>query len=390
MMKPYSFLLLCISIFSCQSNQKEKGPQVKLELEMLDSLVVEVEEPLVIDDFSPENACFLMRGVESRKPYLVDEKGTVLREYDILHERPNGIGTNGALGYRFLDKDHWVAQGYYNGYHLLELEGNKKSEFPPAYEERHSMRVYTYRTTFYPYVKEGVPQMVGEEPNAFDPHQFNPKEIGPAFYDSVKTIFNYNLQNGQIEWLETFPAAWEPKKAGDFVGESLPLIAYKESQEELALLPTIGDQLFVYDFSGQTPILKDTVQLTHRFRPDNMGQSQKSAVMKDYPSFTDLRMSQAFMLVGFRTKIPQEIIDQLKSKDERYYQLPEYEEAKKQYSKAYYLLVKDGEQVGVIEETAGFGVLDHLGPKGMLYFNNNLSGGQRRKANVFYQIKVKE
>ncbi|MDN3668709.1 hypothetical protein QWY93_05140 [Echinicola jeungdonensis] len=356
---------------------------------MVDSLVIEVEEPLVIDDYSSQNGCFLMRGVESRKPYLIDKNGTVLKEYDILNEGENGIGANGALGYRFLDKGHWLAQGYYDGYHLFDMEGRKINKFPAVYKERYSMRVYTYRTTFHPYIKEGIPKMVGEESNSFDPDLFSPEEIGPAFYDSVKTIFNYNLQNGEIDWLETYPSGWKPKKTETYVGKSLPLVAFEEVQEELALLPTVGDQLFLYDFSGKDPVLEDTVILSHRYRRNVLEEYQGESV-KDYPSFTDLRICKSFILAGFSTKIPQEVLAQLKSKDENFYRSAEFEIAKKQYVHPYYLLIKNGKQVGVIEKTAEFGTLDHLDADGSLYFNDNLKGKPQRNVNVFYQLKVKE
>lgn len=49
------------------------GPQHKLSLELVDSILVEELEPLVIDDYQESTDQFLMRGNKSRKPYLVGE-----------------------------------------------------------------------------------------------------------------------------------------------------------------------------------------------------------------------------------------------------------------------------------------------------------------------------
>lgn len=43
--------------------------------------------------------------------------------------------------------------------------------------------------------------------------------------------------------------------------------AYNSQKEELALLPVMGNQLFVYDYSDSVPVIKHTLELTHRYRP---------------------------------------------------------------------------------------------------------------------------
>src|SRR5690606_38117847 len=117
LMKILPPLLFLIVFASCGDSKKNRlsGPESIIELELVDSLVINELSTLAMDDYSPENGYFLIKGTRSRKLYLVDDKGTIVKEYDILNEGPNGVGPNGAFGYRFLDKDLWVAQGLFNG-----------------------------------------------------------------------------------------------------------------------------------------------------------------------------------------------------------------------------------------------------------------------------------
>jgi len=254
------------------------------------------------------------------------------------------------------------------------------------------MTVYTMRTTFTPYLKNDIPFIVGEEPNSFNPAEHDPKKADPSFYDHVRTVYSYNLATEENVLLETFPEVWLPRQERKFVGASLPFVAYHKQKEELAILPLRGNQLFVYDFSGATPILKDTVELVHRFRPMDVPAlgPDDDAYLSDYPQFTDLRMLGEYILVEFRTKIPAEVIRELRAKSEEIYNLPEYRSASERYSKPYYLLVKDGKQIGVLDEFPVHGSLNFTDENGFLYINDNLSPQVERDYNVFYKLRIKD
>lgn len=206
-MRIITSLLLFTVLASCGNSKKShtSGPNTLIELELVDSLVVDELSTLTMDDYSPENGYYLIKGTKTRKVYLIDEKGTIIKEYDVLNESPNGLGSNGAFGYRFLDKNRWVAQGLYNGYHIYNLQGEKLKTVPHNHLGLFRMTVYTFRTTFTPYLRDGIPHIVGEEPNSFDPTENDPSKADAAFYQNVRTVFNYNLDTEENELLETFP-----------------------------------------------------------------------------------------------------------------------------------------------------------------------------------------
>ncbi|AWW31244.1 hypothetical protein DN752_14545 [Echinicola strongylocentroti] len=382
-----------ISLVSCGESEKRKpaGPTAELKLEVVDSLIVDELEPLVMDDHRGDLGYYLLRNTKSRQPLLVDEQGTVIQEFDILNDGPDGIGSYGS-GYRLLDDTTWVAQNLMDGYYIFDYQGSRKKHLSPHRAGLFSISVYANRTTFTPYLKGGKAHILGEEPNAFDHKSISAKELGSKFYDSAKTIFDYEVQSEDFKLISTFPKAWRPKAEERYVGLSFPLVTINRKSLKMALLPTVGNQLFIYDYSGDSPVLEDTVLLSHRHRPDTAPDAKLDAEkwLEDYPLFTDLRVCGDGFLVGFYTRIPADVLKELRAKSEEYYKLPEFKKASAQYAKPYHMLVQNGEQVGVIDELPVHGGINFADEDGFIYVNDNSDPEVERDYNVFYKLKVKQ
>lgn len=392
-MKIFIPLLLLILSASCgnRKDSKNAGPEGIVELELVDSLVVDELSTLAMDDYNPQTGYYLIKGTRTRKLYLVDSQGTIIQEYDVLNDSPNGLGANGALGYRFLGKDRWVAHSPFSGFHIYSLQGEKLKTVPPNTPGLFRITIYSMRTTFTPYLEDGVAYVIGEEPNAFDPSEHDPNAGDASFYENVRTVYRYNLDTEENELLETFPKEWQPRQTKTYVGASLPFLAFDPRNKELAVLPVRGNQLFVYDYSDSIPVLKHEVELSHRFRPKAPPafDPNDDPNLSEYPEFTDLRILGDYLLVGFHTRIPATVLRELRAKAEQFYRLPEYKAASKQYSKPYYLLVKDGKQVGILDEFPVSGTLNFTDADGILYVNDNSSPEVERDYNVFYKLRIK-
>ncbi|GAB3651932.1 hypothetical protein GCM10028791_21220 [Echinicola sediminis] len=389
----FSFVLAVFALASCgkgADKQRETGPTAKLELEVVDSLVIDELEPLYMDDHMAELGYFMLRNSKTRQPLLVDEKGTVIQEFDILHDGPDGIGNYG-VGYRLLNDTAWVAQNLMKGYFVFDYQGRRLKKLPALFEDIFSITINPSRTGFHPYVKNGKAYILGEEINMFDHKAVSPEELGADFYDSAKTIFNLELASSKSERLVTYPAEWEPRRAGRYVGKAFPLAAINRKNKEMAILPTVGNQLFVYDYSGDTPVLKDSIKLEHRFRPEKAPDADLSAErwLEDYPLFTDLNVLGEGYLISFSTRIPKEVLRELRAKSEQYYNLPEFKAASEQYRKAYHIVVNKGKQEGVIDQLPVHGGLDFSDEEGFLYINDNMNPEIEREYNVFYKVKIK-
>jgi hypothetical protein len=333
-----------------------------------------------------------LKGERSRQPLLVNSKGEVVHEFDILNDGPDGIGSNGAWGYRFLGDDKILAQGMMNGYHLLDLEGKKVGHVPSNAENIYRFTIYKSRTTFHPFYKGNAPMIVGEEVNSFNPGELDFRKLGAEFYDKARVVFAYNLETRENQLLETFPEEWEPKASKRFVGESLPLVSFNKSKNEIAVLPTSGNQLFLYDYSGEEPVLNGVVELSHRHRPAQaveVALDQENRI-SDYPNFSDVRHAGEYILVMFSTKIPSDVMRGLMAQDEQYTKLPEYQEARKNYVKPYFLVIKDGKQIGSISEVPVKANFNFADESGNLYFNGSGNPDVEKDYNVFYKLQIKE
>lgn len=387
----YALLLFAFCAACNRSeNQKESGPTAKLTLDLVDSIMVDVLSPLVIDDYLESTGHFMMRGTRSRKPYLVNDKGLVLNEYDILNEGPDGVGANGALGYGFLNKDRWVAQGIFNGYHIFDMNGKKVKLLEPIQLDIYAMSIYSYRTFFRSFTKSGKGIIIGQEQNLFDPKTIEKDKIQtPEYYEKVTTVFAYGVENEKLDLLETYPEEWTPRKMREFVGQSQPIVAYHRQLHEMAILPVVGNQLFIYDFTKESPELKKVVELTHRFRPEELTGSKVEGY-SDYPNFTDLRYVGNRLLVEFKTKIPADIITQFRAKSEQYYNLPEFKEALEAFVKPYYMVVENGAQIGVLDGLPIHGALDFADENGFIYVNDNLEPEVEREYNIFYKLNFSD
>jgi hypothetical protein len=388
------WLVLIIIGSGCSSKNtaENNGPERKMSFVLEDSIMVDVLEPLVIDDQLLSGEAFLMRGSKSRNPYLVSENGKVIKAYDLLNDSPNGIGFNGAFGFNFLGEDKWVAlsQAFYKQYHIYNLDGEKSKVLDSIDLGVFSFMVNLYQSFFRGFIKGGEEMLFGIESNLFDPKSISKEKLElPVYYEAVRTVFTYRVKDQFLKQFDTYPETWGPRKDRKYVGSSAPIIAYHRNKHQMAVLPKVGNQLFLYDFSGNEPVLLHEVALTHKFRPDIIPEIAKEAeYTSSYPSFTGLRFVGERILGEFKTRIPEDILLRLMAKSSRVDDLPEYQEAKKNFVKTFYLVIEEGKQIGVVEGLPVPGVIDFTTESGKIYVNDNINPKVERDYNVFYQLKI--
>ena len=395
-LKPNSILLLfsIIAFSYCTSKEElETGnPLAQLQLEVVDSLMVDELIPLHLHDYSPEAGLYILFDSKSQNPFLVNEKGEITDRFELKGEGPNGVGPNGAFGYKFIDKDRFVAQGLFSGYFIYDLRGNQIRKVANNAKELWRISLYSDRTTFHPYVENGQDMMLGEEQNFFSNEESDYKKIGTDYYANISSIYRYNLGTEENEILESFPESWEPRLNKRFVGPELPFVALHDSKQKYALLPLVGNQVFIYEFQEGKSVLTQEIVLTHPLRPEFAPLYPMEAENPDldYPSFSNVLFAGEYLIASFNTKIPVDAKRELRAKSEEYYKLPEFKEALKKYSKAYHIVVKDGKQIGVIDQLPVHGGLEFLDGKGIFYVNDNANPEEERDYNIFYKLKIKE
>ncbi|MFD2037614.1 hypothetical protein ACFSKL_22660 [Belliella marina] len=387
-------LALTASLFFCNcssdNHRDSSDPFEEVALELIDSLVVDELSPLQLQDVNLESEKVLLVG-KNRNVLLTDLKGEKLNEFALAEDGPNGVGRNGAFGYKFLGGDRFVAQGLFTSYFVYDLEGKQIRKIPYNAKELYRISIYKSRTTFHPYMENGQMMMIGEELNFFSNEEMDPKVLGAGFYDKISSIYRYNMDSEENEILESFPASWEPRANQRYVGNLIAFVSLHDTKKSYALLPLQGSQLFIYDVDEEVKLRED-IQLEHPNRPQNAPTvaSDGTAGYSDYPAFSNVLFAGEYCLVQFFSTIPESKISELRAIQEQYFNTPEYREATKQYVKPYFILVKNGKQVGIINELPVNGTVEFLDKNGVIYINDNVNPEVERDYNVFYKVKIKD
>lgn len=377
-------------ILSCsQSNEESINNPIDLvELELIDSLMVDELTPLRIQDINLESGKALFVS-NNKNVFLTDLKTGSKKEFALADNSPNGVGPSGAFGYKFLGNDKFVAQAFFTNYFIYDLDGNQIMKVPYNTKELYRIMIYRGRTTFHPYMKDGQMMMIGEELNFFSDEEMDPKKLGTKFYEKISAVYRYNLETEENELLETFPPTWEPRVNQRYVGNKFAMVSLHDTKKSYALLPIQGSQLFIYDLNDEIT-LREEVELQHPNRPQEAPTISTDAPngYSDFPSFSNVLYAGDYCLIQFFSTIPASKMSELRAISEMYVSTPEYKEAAKEYIKPYYIVVKNGQQIGVIDEFPVKGTVEFLDKDGVIYINDNANPEEERDYNVFYKVKI--
>lgn len=382
--------LLCLVLFSCNQSEEniEANPSKIIDLELIDSLVIDELSILRLQDINLESdkALFVSN---NKNVFLTDLKGEKLNEFALAEDGPDGVGKNGAFGYKFLGADRFVAQGFFTSYFVYDLEGKQLKKVPYNAKELYRIRIYNNRTTFHPYMEDGQMMMIGEEQNFFSNEEMDPKVLGVEYYDKISSIYRYNLDTEENEILETYPATWEPRANRRYVGNEMAFVSVHDTKRSYALLPIQGSQLFFYDIGDEIKLKKE-IQLQHPNRPDIAPtvSSDSPSGYSEYPKFSNVLYAGDYCLIQFFSTIPESKMNELRAISEQYWTSDEYKEASKEYVKPYFILVKNEEQIGIINELPVNGSVEFLDKNGVIYINDNANPEEERDYNVFYKVKI--
>lgn len=397
---PRIFILTLLSVFlffqSCNhSDNQEESALMEVPLELLDSLVIDVLEPLELDDYDPARGLYLLRG-QSKAIYLVNEVGEVILKPDVLGMGPNQIGARNCLGCEFMGEDKIVCKSANMDYHIYDMQFQKIQKLPSTVVNLNFLNMQRNRLPFNTYEINGSSYIIGIEVNSYIPIDIPVEKIGTGFYDEAKVIFKYDLLSGELEFLDSYPDEWAPKRNKEWVGQSFPIIHYDRFNHLLGVLPKVGNQLFIYDNSSGTLNQIHNVELSHPERSGEYKTVELSSGFSTpystpgYPTFSDIRVFGDYQIVKFNTYVPEEVQNELKAENPNYLGSPKWGEAMKNYYRAYHIVIKDGKQLGIINKFPAYGVLDYVSPMGVIYLNDNNSAERERDYNVFYKVRMKD
>ncbi|WP_439488770.1 hypothetical protein [Algoriphagus sp.] len=383
--------LFAFILFSCseeETHSKAHNPIQELQFEVYDSLMVEVLEEVVLLDYQDEVDQYLLKERRGNNVLLVDGKGKLIKEVELIGEGPNQIQF--ALEGRFLGKGRFIFKEISEtmDFHVFDLDFKKIERIKgPAEGFGAGIFISFFRQTFTPWEEDGGLQILGEEVNSYNPGEMDTDKVGADFYSQVKTGFMYDSNLDSVTRLGLYPPSWEPRKANRWIGQSFPYLTFDTKRKKAAVLPPIGNQLFLYDLEENSLINEKAVTLTHPDRNEEIPDVQRENFL--YPSFSDVKNFGEYQLAIFYTAIPVDIYTEFRSKGENYHQDPEWRKALTKYRNPRYIIVKGDQQIGILNKLPVEGNVN-LGLADGTLIVKAADGEVERDYNLFYKIRLVE
>jgi hypothetical protein len=391
-MNKSTFIILtvffAIAMFSCSEKESTSSPidPIKeLQFEVYDSITVDVLDDLVLLDYQEELDQYMMREKRGGNVFLVNGKGTILDSAQLVGEGPDQLPF--FLEGRFLGKDRFVFKEMSPtmDFHVFDRDFKKIEKLNGPAVGLNAIFISQFRQTFTIWSENGEIFILGEEVNSYNPADADPDKIGGEFYNKVKTGFFYDLSVDSITYLSLYPEAWVPRKTNRWVGQSFPYMSFDSERKKVAVLPPIGDLLFMYDLEGNSLINEKAVPLSHPDRDQEIPDASSENQL--YSSFSDVKNFGEYQLAIFYTAIPEEVFSEFRAKGENFNQDPEYREALSKYRNPRYIIVKGDQQIGIVNKLPVEGDVN-LGLSDGTLIVKASEGEVERDHNLFYKIRL--
>lgn len=386
----FAFLIL---FFSCSGSLEEETAKANNSLrefrfEVVDSVMVDALEVLVALDYDQESDRYLLKKQREGKVYVVNSKGEILQTAELGGEGPNQAGT--FMEGQFIGEEGYVIKELSPtmDFHQYNRDFQKVKVHTGAAMGINALVINYYRQTFDAFTLNGKSYLLGEEINGYDAGEINGSKIGADFYERATTGFLLNLNQDSIQRINLFAKDWNPKLEKTWVGNSFPSIAFDPNSQTAFVLPSKGEQLSFFKVSSNGLEFQKSIQLIHPDREE--ADAKPDQDLLTYPGFDDIKNLGEFQLISFNTVIPEEVLNGIKAKaGEQYYIDPEFSQALKLYRKSRYIIIKNGEQVGIINGDPEEGKV-YLGLPDGTVFVKAADGEEERDYNLFYKMKLVE
>ncbi len=379
-----------ILFFSCSQKEpapKPADPSTELEFEVVDSVRVDVLEDLTILDYHESTDRYLMKERRGEKIVVTDGNGGIVSTQEIVGEGPNQVPV--LWEGRFFGKDGYIFKemSATMDFHVYDFDFQKTQKIKGPAVGLNAIFISFYRQTFNVFETEGKKYILGEEINAFDGGAIDPLKLGGDFYNQAKTGYFYDLGQDSITYLNLYPENWEPRKSNKWIGQSFPFLAFDPKNSKVAILPPMGDAVFLYDLKGNSLQNETVVKLTHPDRNQPIPDPSRENLL--YPSFSDIKTFGEYRILIFHTAIPEEVYQEFRSKDENYQQDPKWRDAVAKNRTPRYIIVKNGVQIGIVNRLPVDGDVN-LGLADGSILVKASDGEVERDYNLFYKIRLVE
>ena len=384
-MKNWIFGLLLWGIISCNSSTELITSESKAaRFQLLDSIMVESLSELYLVDRNAETGELLFKEKQLKEILLTDSKGKVLLKPNIKGEGPNQVGLPWELAFwgdgiaiKEISPEMPV--------HLFNSSMEKIRMSEPLAEGINMMEVAPLRNQLKEVQIDGKSLLIGADANAVSPKMMGKDFQNSNFYTLAESGFILDAQTGVSQKINLYPESWLPRKDGQWVGMAQPFFTVASKSQVFAVLPRIGDQLFLFKLQNEQLIPFQEVLVNHPDRKRNLVFNVEDEPLL-YPSFFDLKAGGTIFLAHFYTEVPREPYLAMKNGQVNNGRNPEFTALLKNYRKSKYLLIDQKGNQSPITKLPIEGQVHYVDQEDVIYIKPDTE--VERDYNVFYRYKV--
>lgn len=376
----FSFLL-----FSCNSSSDLITSQTKeVQFELLDSILVESLSELYLVDRKAETGELLFKEKRLKEILLTDSKGKILLKPNIKGEGPSQLAQPWELafwgdGIAIKEISPEMRVHFFNS----SMEKIRRSD--PLAEGINMLEVAPLRNQVKAVEIDGKTLLIGADANAVLPKLMGKDFQNSNFYTIAESGFIMDAETGVSQKINLYSESWLPRKNGQWVGISQPFFTVASKSKVFAVLPRIGDQLFLFKLQNEQLIPFQEVLINHPDRKRNLVFNVEDEPLL-YPSFFDLKAGGTIFLAHFYTEVPREPYLAMKNGQVNNSRNPEFAALLKNYRKSKYLLIDQKGNQSPITKLPIEGQVHFVDQEDVIYIKPDTE--VEKDYNVFYRYKV--
>lgn len=387
MFKNLLHFFLIFTLGACGTGQKSNeftSNGGKVEFKFLDSLVVESLFELYLADKNENTEQLLFNEKQMKELIITDLRGKIISRFE-----PTGEGSDQVISP--LEVAFWQ-----EGIVIKEISSEQKFNFfdrnfkkidqSPALTKGLSfLTIYNSHRSFSIFEKDGKTLILGQDLNLLDEQLIAENSENLLFYERAEIGYIYDVDSEDYIRINLYPKTWKPRLERKWAGIINSYVQVSKTDKKVAVLPSVGNELFFYALNGKSISPVAQISLFHPDRNEKLPFDAKNDYVL-YPFFTQLFSGGNYFLVEFHTEMPKELYDSFRAKEEDFHMNPEYWDALEKHRKVKYILTDTNGNQGAISELPVPGVVHFIDANDILYIKP--TSKTELDYNVFYRFQL--
>ncbi|RZS95820.1 hypothetical protein [Cecembia calidifontis] len=381
------FLIIIFIQFACTTGQKKIeliSNEGEVEFEFLDSLRIESLVELYLADKNEQTQHLLFNERQMEELLITDLKGNIISRFEPKGEGPNKVEI--PLEVAFWQEGIVIKEmSPEHKFNFFDGNFKKIAQSPALTKGLNFLTIYNSHRSFSVLENDGKTFIIGQDLNLIPDLFLDEKSENWSFYENADIGYIYYRDTEELKTINLYPKTWRPRLEEKWVGRVSSYLQVSKSDNRVAVLPSVGNELFFYELkdAGISPLFQ--ISLIHPERKVDFPFDPKNDYVL-YPFFTQLFSGGNYFLAEFHTELPQEIYDSFRAKGEEFHSDPEYWSTLENFRKVKYILIDKNGIQGAISELPISGSVHFMDSNDILYVKR--SSENELDYNVYYRYRV--